>query len=234
MEEGFFSGNFDDLKNHWENEQRAEKFKSGGTRIPAIRKVLKRMNVDIHQHSWLDTGTGAGFIQTQVDADVSPVLFVGVDFSSAMLRAQTDPFGNLVIATAFKLPFRKEAFSVLSNIFSLSDYPEPKEAFDEFSRILSKTGNLYFVDYAQGDEYWELRKKLHGKTGRDNKVIVGDINLRNIQQSKELLPNSLRVVFTEIISYDINSDPLNSSFEIPDHITRKILFIQAYKPRSTN
>ena len=151
-----------------------------------------------------------------------------------MIRAQNEPYGLLVIGNTFKLPFRKESFAVVSNFFSLSDYPQPVEAFTEFSRILMKTGNFYFVDYAQGDEYWETRKKYHGKTGRDNKVIVGDINLRNIELGKNLLPSSLRAVFTEIISYNIESDPLNSSFDLPEYIVRKILFIQAYKPRSTD
>ncbi|MHA2098901.1 MAG: hypothetical protein ACW99A_09450 [Candidatus Kariarchaeaceae archaeon] len=74
--ESYFTEDLHSLKEYWEDKDRAVKFLSGRTRTGAIEYLLRRIEPDVHQGSWLDSGTGAGFIQSQIDSDVFPTLFV--------------------------------------------------------------------------------------------------------------------------------------------------------------
>ena len=122
--ETYFTEDLHSLKKYWEDKNRAIRFLGGGTRTQAVQYLVKRIEMDVHQGSWLDTGTGSGFVQTLVDTDVVPTLFIGLDFSEIMLRTQQSPYGERVIGSAFRLPFRKNSFKIVTNIFSLSDYPD--------------------------------------------------------------------------------------------------------------
>ena len=126
-----FAGSFSNLREHWQNETRAIKFRKGQTRAKAVNYMITRIEVDIHLGSWLDTGTGSGYIQSQVPSQLDTIFFVGLDFSIEMLRAQISPYGERVQGTVFKLPFRRSSFTLSSNYFSLSDYPGPEDGLNE-------------------------------------------------------------------------------------------------------
>lgn len=228
-EDSYFTEDLNSLKKYWEDELRAVKFIKGGTRIGAVRYLLLRLEVDIHQGSWLDSGTGAGFVQSQVDPNVSPSLFVGLDFSMVMLQAQENPYGERVVGSAFQVPFRKNSFSVVTNIFSLSDYPKIDLAFEDLGRVVDYTGSLTHLDYGVGDEYWEKRQSLHGAPNPDGSIIVGNINLRSLDQVKDWTPNGFRVIFQNYLEYEVDASEMNPTFKLPKKITRRFILSQFYK-----
>lgn len=231
-DETYFTEDLHSLKKYWEDEDRAKKFLAGGTRTGAVKYLILRIELDIHQGSWLDTGTGSGFVQTLVDPNVIPTIFVGLDFSGVMLRAQESPFGERVIGSAFHLPFRHSSFKVVTNIFSLSDYPTIEQAFVDLGRVVSKMGSFLHLDYAIGDDYWEMRKQLHNTKSLDGKIIVGNINLRSIEKIKNIIPGGMRIVFQEYLDFKVKSDNLTPLFDLPDQIMRKFIFTHYYKFKS--
>ena len=231
-EDSYFTEDLHTLKKYWEDKQRAIKFIQGGTRIGAIRYLLKRLELDIHQGSWLDSGTGAGFVQSQVDHEVSPSLFVGLDFSMVMLQAQENPYGERIVASAFQVPFRKRAFSVVTNIFSLSDYPRIESAFQDLGRVVDFTGSLTHLDYSVGDDYWEKRQSLHGAPNPDGSIIVGNINLRSLDQIKDWTPQGFRMIFQTTLEFEVAASEMNTTFELPKIITRRFILSQFYKFKS--
>jgi ubiquinone/menaquinone biosynthesis C-methylase UbiE len=230
----YFAGSFDQLRDHWEDEKRAIKFRKGQTRTKVAKYIVKRIETDIHQGSWLDTGVGAGFIQSLVGASVSPCFHIGLDFSQTMLLSHEKPYGERVEATTFSLPFRNNAFNVVTNIFSLSDYPNIKAAFIELTRTVAPGGIFSHSDYAAGDQYWETRKKAHGLQVDDNKPVVGNINLRSLEEVKECVPSGSRIVFQKIIEYDVETDQMKPPFPIPKVVTRRFIITEIYKPRGLN
>ena len=232
-EESYFTEDLNTLKKYWEDEQRAIKFIKGGTRLGAIAYLLQRLELDIHQGSWLDSGTGAGFVQSQVDPDVSPSLFVGLDFSMVMLLTQKHPYGERVVGSAFQVPFRKNAFNVVTNIFSLSDYPRIESAFQDLGRVVDYTGSFTHLDYGVGDDYWEKRQSLHGAPNPDGSIIVGNINLRSLDQIKGWTPDGFRLIFQNYLEFEVEASEMNTTFELPERITRKFILSQFYKFKST-
>ncbi|MFV2013893.1 MAG: class I SAM-dependent methyltransferase [Candidatus Heimdallarchaeota archaeon] len=221
------------MKQYWEDEQRAIKFTNGGTRIDAIRYLLSRLEIDIHQGSWLDSGTGAGFVQSKIDDNVSPSLFVGLDFSMVMLRVQRYPYGERVVGSAFQVPFRENSFSLVTNIFSLSDYPQIKAAFEDLGRVVDIAGSLTHLDYGTGDDYWEKRQNLHGTPNPDGSIIVGNINLRSLDQIKNWTPEGFRLIFQTFLEFEVDSSDMNPTFELPELITRRFILSQFYKYKSS-
>ncbi|MHA2030291.1 MAG: methyltransferase domain-containing protein [Candidatus Kariarchaeaceae archaeon] len=230
--ESYFTEDLHSLKEYWEDKDRAVKFLSGGTRTGAIEYLLRRIEPDVHQGSWLDSGTGAGFIQSQIDSDVFPTLFVGLDFSLVMLRTQEQPYGEREVGSAFQVPFRNNSFDVVSNIFSLSDYPKIETAFEELGRVVEYSGTFVHLDYGVGDDYWERRQSFHGKANPDGSVIVGNINLRSLDQIKEWTPRGFRMVFQTYLEFEVDPSKLNSTFQLPSIITRRFILSEFYKKRS--
>lgn len=225
----FFSGDFNSLRRYWNNKDRALKFRSGGTRSQAIARILQRHEVDIHNGIWLDIATGAGYVQSQMSKQVSPVYFIGIDMSEQMLRNSVTRLGDLLLGTSFKLPLRKNSIDIATNFFSLSDYPTIKNAFSEMARVIKFGGIMSHTDYSDIDDYWLERKKHHGDTIKGKK-ITGNIHLRNHQEIRDLMPSSVRVVHQELIEVEIDSKDLNANFDLPPKIFRRFIFTEAYKP----
>lgn len=232
MSEEYFGGSLNKLQKHWNNKRRALKFQKGQSRTVAVKYMISKIETDIHMGSWLDTGTGSGFIQSHVHQDIQPILFVGLDFSRTMLEAQLSPLGERIQSTTFQLPFRKRSFSLISNFFSLSDYPDIDPAFREFFEVMDSSGIFVYLDYSKGDDYWETRKLFHDKKiGKQE--IIGNINLRSIEDIERMLEVNFRVTHRETISYDVSSSEFNSDFDLPEIVNRKFLFCMTYKPRSS-
>jgi ubiquinone/menaquinone biosynthesis C-methylase UbiE len=222
-----FAGDLDKLQSHWMDEARAKKFLKGGTRTPAVKHILNYVFELIKESSWIDIATGAGFIQSQVDPSIQPTLFVGLDLSEAMLRVQEDPYGERVIASLFRLPFRNCSYNLVSNFFCLSDYPEIEEVMIEFARICDIGGYVLHADYGEGDGYWVLRKSLHNQIIEGMKII-GNINLRTLEDIKSSLPASLELDHSSIIEYSIDASNLKPVVQT-ETITRRIIFTIAKK-----
>ncbi|OLS24438.1 MAG: Demethylmenaquinone methyltransferase [Candidatus Heimdallarchaeota archaeon LC_2] len=230
--ETYFTDDLHSLKKYWEDKDRAIRFLDGGTRTSALQVLVKRVELDIHQGSWLDTGTGSGFVQTLIDTTVVPTLFIGLDFSGIMLRTQQSPYGERVMGSTFQLPFRRNSFNIVTNIFSLSDYPEIKIAFIELGRVVDTAGSLVHLDYAIGDDYWERRKQNHNNLADDGSIIVGNINLRSLEQIKKWSPEDMRIVFQKYLESIVKTASISALFELPKEITRKFILTQFYKYRS--
>ena len=201
----YFAGSFKQLISHWNDLDRAKKFLEGGTRVQAVHTIIKEISPLIENSSWIDIATGAGFIQQQVPDTQTPSLFVGLDFSEAMLRTQSFPYGERVLGSLFNLPFRKHSFQLISNFFCLSDYPELKPAYDEMTRICNNNGKMIHVDYAKGDAYWEARKELHGQT-IDGKMVIGNIHLRGVSDIE--VPDSMNLSEGKILEFQVESKQL--------------------------
>ncbi|MHA2503714.1 MAG: class I SAM-dependent methyltransferase [Candidatus Kariarchaeaceae archaeon] len=226
MVDGYFTGGKESLFDYWQDPERAKKFKSGGSRVSAVRYLLNKAEVEIHQGTWIDTAIGAGFVQSQLFQTVEPSLLVGVDFSRPMLEL-VDSEVERVLGSTFSLPFRKESSTIVTNIFCLSDYPDPSTAFEEYARVVKTGGLVMFLDYSSEDEYWTLRQQAHSEE------VVGNINLRNPDTIKQFLPKMLRVVLNIILEAETSTDSFDSRIELPGTLKRAFLFVELYKPRGS-
>lgn len=222
----YFSGSFKDLFNYWQKPDRAKKFTKGGTREGAIRYLLDRAEVEIHKGVWVDTAVGAGYIQSQLYDTVSPNLMIGIDFSRSMLEYASS-YVEPILGSAFNLPLRNEAANIATNIFCLSDYPDPSSAFQELARIVRKRGVIMFMDYSDQDGYWTIRQKYHDKDG-----VIGNIHLRNPKSIEEYLPVNLRIIQNLLIEYEADTSKFDERIPLPKQLNRVFLFVEMYKPRS--
>lgn len=225
----FFSGNFNTLRKYWNDKDRALKFRGGGTRAQAVGRILQRHEVDIHNGIWLDIATGAGYVQSQLSEEVSPVYFIGIDMSEAMLRSSVVKLGDFILGTSFKLPLRKNCIDIATNFFSLSDYPSISDAFCEMARVIKFGGIMSHTDYSDVDDYWRERQKHHGEI-INGKKITGNIHLRNHKEIQDLIPSTVRVVYQELLEIEIDTKNMNENFDLPDKLMRRFIFTEAYKP----
>ncbi|RMG22471.1 MAG: class I SAM-dependent methyltransferase, partial [Methanobacteriota archaeon] len=167
-----FTGSPEKLFQYWQDENRARKFLSGGTREAAI-EFCRSFKTHFAEKVWMDIGTGTGYVVKKLLHDYRPKAIIGIDISKAMLAMYQVEDALLAISSAFNLPFRDRSVDAISTFFCLSDYPSLTPFLHQVKRTLRNEGIFLFVDYAKGDGYWELRKKHHGENG-----IVGNINLR--------------------------------------------------------
>lgn len=221
----FFSGSFDDLHRYWKDESRARKFTKGGTRTKAVRFLLDKAEVEIHKGVWIDTAIGAGFVQSQLYNTVQPNFLIGIDFSRAMLDLVDEPTER-ILASAFSLPIRSRVANLATNIFCLSDYPDPGEALSELARITKNRGIVMYLDYSDDDGYWKIRRENH-----DPDTIIGNIHLRNPDSIINYLPSGMRIVQNILIEYEVESDEFDNRLKLPQKLKRVFLFVELYKPR---
>ena len=154
MSETTFTGNNVSLRTHWEDSDRAKRFLRGGSRTNAVRIVIDRIKKYTKDNIWIDLATGAGFVQSQLELDCYPTLFVGIDLSVTMLRAQ-NPFGERIQASMFNIPVRRKSSDISSIFFSLSDYPDLNRGLKSICNSISSSGVISFVDYAK-----KLKKEI--------------------------------------------------------------------------
>ncbi|MFH1663864.1 MAG: methyltransferase domain-containing protein [archaeon] len=91
----------------------------------------------------LDVGCGGGFFLKEAEKFVH---CIGTDFSSVALEtAKKNTNSGLVLASASRLPFKKESFDFIACLGSLEHFIEIKKALSEMNRVLKKNGkiNLY-------------------------------------------------------------------------------------------
>ncbi|MCY3412590.1 MAG: methyltransferase domain-containing protein [Candidatus Heimdallarchaeota archaeon] len=214
MNDNTFTGDLTGLRKHWEDEARAIRFRSGASRSRAVISALSKLGPYISQEIWVDVAPGSGYVQTEVASRSYPNLFLGVDLSYAMLKAQESPIGERIQGSVFNLPLRSGVANLVSMFFSLSDYPNLDEGLLEMCRVSSDF--VSFVDYGDCDEYWIHRKRLHGKV-INGKKVTGNINLRSLKEIAKAFPRYTRLVNQQMIEYDIEDidfDELNLNFPI--------------------
>lgn len=221
--QNYFSGSFASLFAYWQNEERTRRFVQGGTRIQMIHDVVDEQGDRLTKGIWIDIGTGAGFIQ-QVIAEKFAFrgLAVGVDMSIAMLQKYLNREVQRVAGVFQALPFRKGSVDTTSSFFCLSDYPNLRSIFQNFADLLRPHGNILYIDYTRGDQYWEIRKK--------STKLIGNINLRTPEYIAQILTEipTLQIDFTDANAYEVSAHELKQRLpELPDTLTRKFLYCRA-------
>lgn len=228
MDENIFSGDLLSLQHHWENAERAKKFLSGGTRIKAVQQVLETIKIHILNNIWVDVASGSGFVQSQLDYNYSPTLFVGVDFSREMLNCMDSKYGERVQGSVFSIPFRMNCVDLTSMFFSLSDYPNLNEGLSQMVGICKVGGFISFIDYGINDEYWLTRAKYDGNV-IDGEIIIGNINLRSLKDTIKEFPSNVRIYNSKLIKYDTQVNEYASKFPLQDIVSRSFSFVIAQK-----
>jgi ubiquinone/menaquinone biosynthesis C-methylase UbiE len=109
----------------------------------------------------LDVGTGPGFLAL-ILAEMGHKV-TGVDISQGMLEKARDNalMMNLNVdfrhADGERLPFEDESFDLLVNRHLLWTLPNPKEAIEEWARVLKPNGNILAIDGAWFDPSLNVR-----------------------------------------------------------------------------
>lgn len=223
-----FTGDNDSLRIHWDDEKRAKKFLSGGTRAQAVSLVLEQLQGHIKNGVWIDVATGAGYVQKALSEEFYPSLFVGIDLSQSMLRTQSDPLGQRIQGTVFALPIRRNSSNIVSIFFSLSDYPDLDSGTKELERTTERNGIISFTDYGKCDEYWQIRKSMDGKIV-NGQEIKGNINLRTPEAITQQFSSSSYNLKVATISYDVDSSKLTSPLTLPGTLRRCFSFVMRQK-----
>jgi ubiquinone/menaquinone biosynthesis C-methylase UbiE len=103
----------------------------------------------------LDLGCGEGRT-TRYLADWIEGPIFGADFSEAMIRvarsySPTDRI-NFLVADAMDLSFKQNSLDVVISFTSFNNFPNPRRALEEISRVL-KPGGLFLALIINGDEW---------------------------------------------------------------------------------
>ncbi len=103
----------------------------------------------------VDLGCGEGRTTRHLADWVGGLIF-GVDFSEAMIRiaescSHTDRIKYLV-GDAMDLPFKRDCLDVVISSTSFNNFPSPRQALEEISRVL-KPGGLFLALIINRDEW---------------------------------------------------------------------------------
>ncbi len=218
-----FTGNPQRLFDYWQDEKRAKKFLTGGTRGSAI-EFCRAFKDHFHQKVWVDIGTGTGYVVKKLIEDYKPRQTIGIDISKAMLKNYQLKESLLTLGSGFNIPLRNQSVDAISTFFCFSDYPNLQPLFQEAKRTLTPKGKFLFVDYAKGDGYWERRRKHHGEKG-----IIGNINLRTIEEIQNEAGKQFETIHASYVQTEVDTEYLNAPFELPQKIKRRFVVIFAEK-----
>lgn len=220
----YFSGSYSSLRKYWEKKFRSEKFKSLGTREPAVEFALEKISEFLRPHHlWVDIGTGPGSVYKKAREMGINSHFLGLDFSRAMLERFDDPLVLKILGDGRFSPLKRPCSDLASSFFVWSDYSDLLPIVQMFRAIVKPSGRVVLIDYARGDSYWELRRMLHGFRG-----IVGNIHLRTPQEAKLVFEKTGFVIeFADYVGYEV---PMNA---MPDLVSATDLpIIQEQKPEA--
>ncbi len=200
----YFSGSYNSLRKYWEKKFRSEKFKSLGTREPAVEFTLKRISEFLRPHHlWIDIGTGPGSVYKKAREMGLTSHFLGMDFSRAMLERFENSSVFKVLGDGRYHPLKKSCSDLATSFFVWSDYSDLTPVIRMFHAIVRSSGRVVLIDYARGDSYWELRRMLHGFRG-----IVGNINLRTPQETTLVFEKvGFEIDYADYVGYEV---PMNA------------------------
>ena len=143
------------ISNYWD--WRSQTYNNGSCGFQEVeksvwKKELKPFLKFGKDLSVLDVGTGPGFLAL-ILAEMGHKV-TGVDISKGMLEKARDNARarNLKIdfchADGERLPFEEESFDLLVNRHLLWTLPNPKEAVEEWTRVLKQNGRILAIDGA--------------------------------------------------------------------------------------
>lgn len=121
-----------------------------------LAEIVRRSG-SVKQHRVLDVATGAGFLAFEFAGTVDSV--VGTDITKNMLAyasktRNSQGFLNtgFLLSDVEYLPFRSEAFDVVSCRFAFHHFPNPVKALLELKRVCKKEGCIVLVDGVSSED----------------------------------------------------------------------------------
>ena len=122
-----------------------------------IRKIVRRLNQELHGHRVLDVGTGTGLSLPYFATDCS---VTGIDLSADMLarafkRVERKKLSNveaLLEMDASELNFPDASFDSVMATFVMSVVPDPAKVLNEISRVTRPGGRVYLFNHFRAEE----------------------------------------------------------------------------------
>jgi ubiquinone/menaquinone biosynthesis C-methylase UbiE len=189
-----YKGSIVTLKDFWES--RSASFeKDYGIRSDGVSKIAQRIAGLIDGRLVLDIGCGPGVL-----AELYPkkTKVIGLDFSISMLKRAKNRISQLVLGDSLNLPFRNEAFEIVTCFFVASDYSSKGNIFSEAYRVLESSGVFLFADYSPEDEHWKFRREIRPLLGDSCDICAEEENAL----SNKLTLTGFKVQETEFIRFN--------------------------------
>jgi ubiquinone/menaquinone biosynthesis C-methylase UbiE len=142
-----------------------------------LAKIVRKYTVSSHPVI-IDLGVGPGLLSTEIHRELPYALVVGIDPLMKMLhlakenakKARFDRF-ELMCSVSEHLALKNNTVDVIVSRFSLSYWKQPKQSFQEMSRVLKPGGRVVFEALNRDFPRWKLLViKIHmqfNHAGRD-------------------------------------------------------------------
>jgi phosphatidylethanolamine/phosphatidyl-N-methylethanolamine N-methyltransferase len=141
-----------------------------------IRKIVNRLNTELHGHRVLDVGTGTGLSLPYFAPDCE---VTGIDLSGDMLararkRAQRKKLTNveaLLEMDASELEFPDASFDSVMATFVMSVVPDPAKVLQEICRVTRPGGRVYLFNHFEAEEEQTLLAMIERKIAPASRKI---------------------------------------------------------------
>ena len=122
-----------------------------------IKKIVDRLNDEIHGNQVLGVGCGTGLSLPYFRPDIS---VTGIDISDDMLaraaqRIQRKKLANIAglhLMDAANMQFEDNQFDSVLATFVMSVVPDPEQVLAEISRVTRPGGRVYLFNHFRADE----------------------------------------------------------------------------------
>ncbi|MBI2330244.1 methyltransferase domain-containing protein [Candidatus Daviesbacteria bacterium] len=110
------------------------------TKINLAKKII----ADLHFKNCLDVGCASGFMVSEIAKAIPEAHYFGIDiYDKAIASAKKNyPHIKFKVASAQKLPFRKDYFDLILFYETVEHVENPAECLKEIKRVLGKKGTL--------------------------------------------------------------------------------------------
>ncbi len=141
-----------------------------------IRKIVNRLNTELHGHRVLDVGTGTGLSLPYFAADCE---VTGIDLSGDMLarafkRVERKKLSNvhaLLEMDASELDFSDASFDSVMATFVMSVVPDPAKVLQEICRVTRPGGRVYLFNHFEAEEEQTLLAMIERKIAPASRKI---------------------------------------------------------------